>query len=152
MEFLRDQGQPEKPRLPIATPHTLSFLNLSHMKASSHSFQTDLALCVPATIKRQLRSVSEKWLFACTNRNMQLRSIAQLQHIVCKILSPTHCPCVHETLQRQGLSADSYKRRKVGSLAGRPSPSTKENRVWCDVHLSIWKTIQVTDHKSADED
>ena len=31
---LRNRGQPKKPRLPIATPHTLSFLNLSHMKIS----------------------------------------------------------------------------------------------------------------------
>ena len=31
---LRNQGQPKKPRLPIATPHTLSFLNLSHIKVS----------------------------------------------------------------------------------------------------------------------
>jgi len=45
-----------------------------------------------AFLRGYFRSVSEKWLFTRTNRNMQPRSIAQLQHIVCKILSPTHCP------------------------------------------------------------
>ena len=33
------------------------------------------------------------------NRNMQPSSIAQLQHIVCKILFPTHCPSVPEMSQ-----------------------------------------------------
>jgi hypothetical protein len=54
------------------------------------------------TAKFKSRSVWEKWLFACTKRNMQPGPIAQLQHIVVQNSISDHKSPDHKSPESPG--------------------------------------------------
>src|ERR1700733_12379790 len=73
----RNQGQPKKPRPPIATPHTLSFLNLSYTKVPGQRARAKPAHCRECKSPKERRSDS---ILASSLALLPVRVVVEADH------------------------------------------------------------------------